>query len=464
MIAGKLEDIKKVISAEAGQSVDPQAEFCGLSIDSRTIEPENIFVAIDGEVHDGHRFIQQASDKGAALIIVEQGNRNPIPAEVKAVALIVEDTKLALRQLARWWKDKFDLKVIALTGTNGKTTSKEMIADALAQKYSVFRTPGNFNNLYGIPLSLCQLNDSYRVAVMELGMSYPGEIETLTKLVQPDIALITNIGPAHLETMGTIENITRAKFELLDNLRDDAVVILNLDDKILNQRYKTENHQKFGFAVNAEADLKPTGFSSNSFGRMIFNYDDQEIHLAIPGLHNLSNALAACAVAQQMNVPASNIKTALENYQSSNSRMQIVTAGKVTIIDDSYNANPTSMRYALQVLAQVETPGRKLAILGDMKELGKDEISMHQEVGQIFAELNLDRLITAGKLGMQIATGANYAGFDPQKTRTFLQTEEILEFIEKDLLDGDCVLVKASRAMQFDTIVRKIRQHFGEAN
>ena len=177
--------------------------------------------------------------------------------------------------------------MIALTGTNGKTTTKEMIAETLAQKYKVFRTPGNFNNLYGIPLSLCCLNKDYEVAVLELGMSYPGEIETLTKLVNPDIALITNIGPAHLETMGSIENIAKAKFELLDNLRDDALVILNLDDEILQKRFKSESHSKIGFAVKSDADVKPSGFSSNSFGRMIFNYENQEIHLTIPGLHNL---------------------------------------------------------------------------------------------------------------------------------------------------------------------------------
>ena len=158
------------------------------------------------------------------------------------------------------------------------------------------------------------------------------------------------------------------------------------------------------------------------------------------------------------------IKTALENYHSSNSRMQIVSAGKITIIDDSYNANPTSMRYALQVLSQVDVPGRRIAILGDMRELGKDEIGMHQEVGQIIADLKPDMLITAGRLGMQIAAGANYAGYDPQKTRTYIDTEEIFEFIENDLHEGDCVLVKASRAMQFDKIVDKIKQHFEEVD
>ena len=464
MIAGKLEEIVKVIDAELDSATELQTEFCGLSIDTRTIAARNIFVAIEGEVHDGHKFVSQAAEKGASVIIAERGNQHPIPENLKPKTVLVDDSKLALRQLGRWWKNKFDLKVVALTGTNGKTTTKEMIAETLAQKYKVFRTPGNFNNLYGIPLSLCKLDDSFEVAVLELGMSYPGEIETLTKLVNPDIALITNIGPAHLETMGSIENIAQAKFELLDNLRADALVILNLDDKILRSRFETEKHSKLGFAVNSAAEIKPAGFSSNSFGRMIFNYEEQEIHLAVPGLHNLYNALSACAVGRQMDIAPAEIKTALENYHSSNSRMQIVSAGAVTIIDDSYNANPTSMRFALQVLSQVDIPDRKIAILGDMRELGSDEVGMHQEVGRIIAELNPDMLITAGHLGMQIATGANYNGFDPQKTRTYIKTEDIFEFIDNDLHEGDCVLVKASRAMQFDKIVNKIKQHFGEVD
>ncbi len=464
MITGTLSDLGKVI---AGRPLSDQAQpvtYTGLSIDTRTLVEGNIFVAIKGASDDGHKYISKAQNSGAAAFIIQSGHENLIPAEIKERTFVAEDTHKALRDIAYWWRNKFNPKIVAVTGTNGKTTTKEMIADLLSGKYRVFRSPGNFNNLYGIPLSLCLLDESYEVCVLELGMSYPGEIALLTKTVRPDIALITNVGPAHLETMGSLENIAKAKFELFENSAKSTLKILNLDDPLLAERYELESEPRMSFAVYSEADVRPSGFSANSMGRMIFDYIDQNIHLRVSGLHNLYNALAACAVGKAFDLKPAEMKSALENFVSENSRMQIIKLKDIVVIDDSYNANPTSMGYALQVLHNMRFEGRRIAVLGDMKELGKDEVRLHQEIGQIIAELNPDILVTVGKLGMHIASQANLEGYDPASTRTYTSVKEAVEFLISELRSGDHVLIKASRAMGFDGIVTDLGNNLGGEN
>lgn len=464
MITGTLSDLGKVIAGRPLSDKARPVTYTGLSIDTRTLATDNLFVAIKGESDDGHKYIANAQSAGASAYVIQSGYEGQIPAEISECALVVEDTHKALRDIAQWWRDKFSPKIVALTGTNGKTTTKEMIADLLSRKYRVFRSPGNLNNLYGIPLALCLLDDSYEVCVLELGMSYPGEIAILTKIVRPDIALITNVGPAHLETMGSLENIAKAKFELFDNSAGSTLRILNIDDPLLAERYQSEEEPRMSFALNAEADVRPEEFSANSMGRMIFDYADQNIHLKVSGQHNLYNALAACAVGKAFDINPSDMKTALENFVSTNSRMQMINLKDIVVIDDSYNANPTSMGYALKVLGDMEVAGRRVAVLGDMKELGKDEVLLHQAIGNIIAELKPDLLITVGKLGMHIASQANLEGFDPGSTKTFMSASEAAEFLIPELRPGDHVLIKASRAMEFDKIVAQLKKTFGEEN
>jgi UDP-N-acetylmuramoyl-tripeptide--D-alanyl-D-alanine ligase len=464
VITGTLSDLGKVIAGRPLADKARPVTYTGLSIDTRTLVRENLFVAIKGESDDGHKYIAQAQSSGAAAYIIQSGYEAHVPAEIKECTLVVEDTHKALRDISFWWRKKFNPKIIAVTGTNGKTTTKEMIADLLSGNYRVFRSPGNFNNLYGIPLSLCLLDDSYEVCVLELGMSYPGEIAILTKIVRPDIALITNVGPAHLETMGSLENIAKAKFELFENSAESTLRILNLDDPLLARRYELEDGPRLGFAVYSEADVRPSGFSANSMGRMIFDYADQNIHLQVSGLHNLYNALAACAVGKAFNLETATIKSALENFRAKSSRMQIINLKDIVIIDDSYNANPTSMGYALKVLHDMRVEGRRIAVLGDMKELGKDEVGLHQEIGRIIAELKPDILVTVGKLGMHIASQANLEGYDSLSTRTYISAAEAAEFLISELRSGDHVLIKASRAMGFDKIVTELGKYLGEEN
>jgi UDP-N-acetylmuramoyl-tripeptide--D-alanyl-D-alanine ligase len=462
VITGKLHDLGKVIVGKPLSELLASAEYTGLSIDSRSLQRGSLFVAIEGVNVDGHEYLKQAYDSGAAGFVINAGKESHVPDNLKSITFSVEDTGVALRDIAQMWLNLFTPKVVAITGTNGKTTTKEMIADVLAQKYNVFRSPGNFNNLYGIPLSLCLMNDSYDICVLELGMSNPGEIEKLTRMVKPDIALITNIGPAHLETMGSIENIASAKFEILDNSDKTTLRIFNLDDPILANRFKRENSPKEGFSVYGDANTRPDNYSSNSLGRVIFNYKNQEIHLKVPGFHNLYNALAACAVGQVFDVEPADIKTALESYESTNSRMQVLECGGITIIDDSYNANPTSMKYALNVLRDLDTSGRRIALLGDMKELGIDEIRLHEEIGTVVAEVNPDILLVVGALGKHISSKALCDGFESEKIMTFDSTDNAEKFLLTNLQRGDVILVKASRAMGFDKIVNALKKQYGK--
>jgi len=457
MIAGPL---KALVAATGGRLLTDQAgeaQFTGLSLDSRSLQSGNIFIAIKGEKNAGHGFLASAAERGAAAFVIDADREGIMPPDLRMRALAVDDTRLALRQIALWWRKKFNFRSVAITGTNGKTTTKEMIAELLATKYRVFRTPGNLNNLFGIPLAFCLLDDTCEVGVFELGMSYAGEISVLTRLVEPEVAVITNIGPAHLETMGSLENIARAKFELLENCAAGTVRVLNLDDPFLARRFEIEKPPKIGYAVQAVAQVRPRSFSANSMGRMIFEYEQQSIHLPVPGMHNLYNALAACAVAQIFKIEPSAIKTSLESFQGRSSRMQIISLGHLTIVEDSYNANPTSMKYALQVLTEMRGGGRKLAVLGDMKELGRDEIAWHSEIGRYVAQVNPDFLITVGELAAQIAAQAVHEGYDANKSITCTTVEEALAYLLANCRSNDTILLKASRAMQFEKILAGLK-------
>ena len=279
MIEGNLKELAEVLSGSEITNLSDSVSFSGLSIDTRTIKEDNLFIAIIGENTDGHKYLEDAEQAGASGYVIEKSCQENVSEDVKKKSLIVEDTKKALRDISLWWKAKFNPEFVAITGTNGKTTTKEMTADVLSKKYKVLRSPGNYNNLYGIPLSLCLLDDTHEICVFELGMSFPGEIKALTGMINPNFVLITNIGPAHLETMGSIENIARAKFELLENCPKQATRILNIDDPILAKRFESEPSPKISYAVNAKADIMPSGFSSNSYGRII---SVSYTHLTLP--------------------------------------------------------------------------------------------------------------------------------------------------------------------------------------
>jgi len=461
MIKAALREIAEVAGAVSTAGEFGSHPATGVSIDSRTTVEGNLFIAIQGPTHDAHRFIDNALDAGASGVIAREGFRYE-GQHPDAKIIFVPDTFKAMHDLAKWWLDKFDIMKLAVTGTNGKTTTKEMIAAVLSRKFTTYRSPGNFNNLYGIPLAIFGLDSTVESAVFEFGMSTPGEIETLTRMFKPEYGLITNIDAAHLETMKSIDAIAKAKFELFDNMPDDGTVFLNLDNAWLKKRYETENRHKVGFGIENHDGLHPVDFGSNGSGCFKFVVEQiGDIHLHIPGIHNLYNAVAACAVGHELGVEPGEIKSALEDFSAIGMRMEIIELRGVKIINDAYNSNPASLRNALKTLVALDVSGKKIAVLGDMLELGKREGELHREVGEFIASLDVDMLLLSGKLARDILSGAESAGFDTGKVEYFASMDDLTEHLLELVVAGDAVLIKASRSMAFDKIVTALTSSLG---
>ncbi len=457
MIKAKLANIVSVINARGGTDKLKDIAFEGVSIDTRTIDKRNLFVAIRGQNNDGHKFISEAIRKGAAAVLAHE-SYVPLDESEKERIVFVSDTLAALHLLASWWLSQINALKIAVTGTNGKTTTKEMIARVLSRKYKVFRSPGNLNNLYGVPLSIFRMDKSCEVAVFEFGMSTPGEIATLTKLVQPNYGVITNIEAAHLETMLTVEAIAAAKFELPDNMPENGNIFLNIDNKYLRERFSVEKKNRHSFGIREESDFTPERFELNGTGCAKFSIASAgDINLHIPGLHNLYNAIAAVAVGSVAGVRKEDIRTALESFKPVEMRMETVEVAGVTIINDSYNANPSSMKFALETLGGIKSSGRKIAVLGDMFELGEHTKEMHREVGFHASKYRPDFLLTCGRLAENISQGAAEGGCPPQVLKHFASRDEVSVWLLGEVLPGDIVLIKASRGMQFDKIAARLR-------
>ncbi|HEX7401849.1 MAG TPA: UDP-N-acetylmuramoyl-tripeptide--D-alanyl-D-alanine ligase [candidate division Zixibacteria bacterium] len=466
----KLNELKRVVDGETPESsLKGDQLLRGISIDSRKVDPNNIFVAIPGEKFDGHSFIGDAVSKGAKAVVIDREKKNIVPPEVygKTTVILVSDTKKALRDVAFWYRSKFNLPVVAVTGTNGKTTTKDMIAQVLSSKFQVLKSPESYNNLIGVPLTLFQLNPGYEALVLELGMSSPGEISILTKIVQPQIGVITNIGPAHLESMQSMERIAKAKFELPDNMPSPKTLVLNADDRILAKRIaRTQPEEKVvSFGVKKKADFIADRIEANGNGYISFRVNkNTQVKLSLLGWHNVYNALVAFSVGYLLGVEESKIKERLESFSPSRLRMELVTIDNVRIINDSYNANPVSMEKALETLKNMKTFGRKIAVLGDMLELGEGEMDFHLELGRKAAKSGVNLLITIGELGRFIGEGAREAGWSDSDVINFENNQEASLYLLENLKEGDLVLVKGSRKMRTEEIVFSLKSQYGRQN
>lgn len=457
MIRITLTELLKVTSGKLlKENIMPQQEIQGVSIDSRTIQKGNLFVAIKGENHDGHKFIPQAIKKGASLVVAEKKciddlkNRNtPI--------VVAEDNKKVLYDLALWYRKKFDLPTIAITGSNGKTTTKEMASAVLSKRFKVLKSPKSYNNLIGIPLTLFEMSPETDILVLELGMSSPGEIAKLTKLTQPDWGVITNIGIAHLEFMKSLENIAKAKFELLDNMGNDKTSILNVDDKLLQERIGKEKGKVITFGIENNADYQTTSIQLNENGYPRFQVNNRtNLNLKLLGKYNIYNALVAFALGTKFGIDQESIKQSLEGYKPAKLRMEASRAKEINLINDAYNANPVSMRHALETLAQLQTPGRKIAVLGDMLELGEKSDKFHLKVGETVGQLDIDYLLLRGDFSKEVANGAKQKGMNSKKVEIFEQNKQISSWLFDNLKKGDAVLFKASRKMKFEEITEEL--------
>ncbi len=423
-------------------------DFCGISSDTRSLQPGNLYIAIRGEQFDGHQFVADAAKKGAAAVLVAHAVDYPIP------QLIVDDTILALGTLAKHWRNRFSLPLIGVTGSNGKTTLKNMLAAILRaachnQAEHVLATEGNLNNNIGLPLNLVRLNEEHRYAVLEMGMNHFGEIEYLTKLAKPTVAIINNAAEAHLEGVNDVAGVAKAKGEIFLGLSENGIAILNRDDAHFN--YWLEligQHRHFSFGLDHPADVTAV---YNVGQPITIKTPKGDITVALPllGKHNVMNALAATAATLAVGVELAAIKAGLENVKPAPGRMhQYILANHAKVIDDTYNANPFSLQAAVNTLATFS--GTTILVLGDMKELGPDAKQFHYDAGQKIQAAGIEYLFTFGNL-----SAATTEGFG-QNAQHFTERDKLIAALLPHLKNEVTVLVKGSRSMQMEKIIAGI--------
>ena len=423
-----------------------------ITTDSRQAAKGCLFVAIPGERVDGHDFIPSVFEKGALAVLSEKELENPAGPYIQ-VASSLE----AVKGIAEYYRQQLDIKVVGITGSVGKTSTKEVIASVLAQKYNVLKTLGNFNNELGLPLTVFRLRDEHQIAVLEMGISHFGEMHRLAKVARPDICVITNIGQCHLEFLKDRDGILRAKTEIFDFLKEDGCIILNGDDDKLDTIEEVKGIKPIFFGVEGQKPVYADEIESQGFRgiscRIHTPQGEFTALIPIPGRHMVYNALAGTAVGCTYGLTLEQIKQGIETLQSVSGRFHIIETGRYTVVDDCYNANPVSMKASLDVLK--EAKGRKVAVLGDMGELGTDEAALHAEVGTHAGTCGIDALYCAGPLCEHLAKAAKEA--DPKlEIRHFADRESLMAELPKLLQDGDQILVKASHFMEYGKIVEML--------
>jgi len=457
--------VDAVLKATGGELLakGKDQRFLGISTDSRTLRPGELFLALVGENFDGHQFVEQAASSGAAGVVVALKEGETLDTQALQIPVIgVTDTLRAFGELASFWRGRYSIPVVAITGSNGKTTTKEMVATILSQSWKVLKNHGTFNNLVGVPLTLLQLDITHEAAVVEMGMNQPGEIERLTEIVQPSVGMITNIQPAHLEGLGDLDSIQAAKGTLFAGMATTGTIVVNRDDpRVLNEASRFSGRQvRFSARGEpAEVSLARVLGVDEEGSRFLLRLPEEtlEIRLPVLGLHHIKNALAAVAVAWALNLPTSTIVTALGNFQPVDKRMEVLTLpGDIHLINDTYNANPGSMAAALETLMQVKQQGRAFAVLGDMLEMGEESAALHNQVGRIAAEEGVDHLLAMGKQASHLLAGAAEGGMARDQLTEAGNHEEIATQVHRLLAAGDWVLVKGSRGMRMEKVVEAL--------
>lgn len=470
MIELSVAEIVRACGGETMSGLSDIATFTSISTDSRTVSPGDLFVALRGLRYDGHDFLTSVVDKGAMGIIAAKDAKNPflkrIPEQYVHVTLIVvDDTLRAYHEIARLACRKIGAKVVAVTGSTGKTTTKDMIASILGGLGKTAASQENFNNEIGLPATILAADDNTEYLVLEMGMRGPGQIAELTKIAKPHVGVITNVSFTHYELLGSAENIAFAKAELAAGVRENGWVILNAADAWSEKIKKLTTAKILTFGTTEDADLMATNIRTDSTVRASFQLEvkavaetnEMTIKLNLPGLHNVENALAAAAACFALGATSEEIKTGLEKTMPPANRMNILeSASGTVIIDDTYNASPASMAAAIAALAETEGK-RKIAILGDMLELGEISAEAHGELGKRCAEAKIDLLIAAGEHAYDIAEGAVGAGMPEDKVIHVGSGDEAARMIKAESKPGDVVLVKASRALAFERIVECIK-------
>ncbi len=456
---GEIFMIKKTLAQIAqmanGEKLDPQFQNVvieGVSIDTRTISPGNLYIPIIGETFNGHQFVDSAIDNGAAAVLWGSDQPNP-PQQIPVI--FVKDTLEALQTLAKNYRDELSIKVVGITGSNGKTTTKDMVTAVLSTNLRVQKTEGNFNNHIGLPLTLLRLKEDTEVAVLEMGMSAFGEIEFLTLLARPNVAVITNIGESHMMDLGSREGIAKAKLEIVDGLAKDGLLIYHGDEPLLTERVKAMDIHTTTFGESTKNDLFPLSIKQESEGTYfsINEQENKEFYVPVLGKHNVNNAMAAIEVARHFGLSWDQIESGLQQIKITNMRLELIEGVNGTkLINDAYNASPLSMKAAISLVHDLKTSGKKIVVLGDMLELGDKENEYHEEVGRFIQPDKVDYVFTYGTLGEHIANGAK-EHFPEERVSAFQDKENLIEALRNLLSEEDILLVKGSRGMKLEEVI-----------
>lgn len=434
----------------------------GVSTDSRTVRPDELFVPLRGERFDGHDYLEAACDRGVGVVVAERRwlEGHALPAGVVGIA--VDDTLKALGDLASYHRQRFAIPVVAVTGSNGKTTTKEMLAAILEQTGPGLKTDGNLNNLIGLPQMLFRLNGSHRWAVLEMGMSAFGEIDRLAEITRPDVGIITNAYPAHLETLGSVEGVARAKGELFLRLPAEGCAVFNADDPLIARCPSPEGVRRVSFGLrNADVTAETVENLGRNGQRFILRFPTASVpvNLHAFGRHNIANALAAAAAAHVLGVPPETIARGLGEFSPYARRFNLEEVGEVVLIDDSYNANPASMAAALTTLREIREGHRAVAVLGDMLELGDGTEEAHRQLG-LLAATCVDRLYVMGGMAGIVAAGALEGGLAEDAVTVATSHDAIVADLRRTTAAGDFILVKGSRGLAMDRVAEKMREVF----
>ena len=445
-------EVSAALGAEPETEVSPSLEFARVAIDSRRAAAGDLFVALRGERHDGNRFTAAAVEAGAEGVV---GEDRPFEGRDRIAFWAVSDGRAALQDLAAFHRRRLDVRVVGVTGSNGKTTTKELIASVLSQGYPTARTRGNLNNQIGVPLTLLEVEPEHRWAVVEMGMNQPGEIAPLARISAPDIAVVTNVAASHLEGLGSIEAVLEEKLDLARALGPEGLFVYHGDQPMLREGAASIQCRRLSYGLHPTNDLAPEEWSLDEDGRGSFRLDGRTFRLRLTGKHNIVNALAAVAVGREAGLPVGAIAGGVAEPDALPLRMQLERWGEVVALVDCYNANPDSVVSAAATLSTLAGARRRIAVLGEMLELGASSGEWHEWVGRELAKGAVDLVVTVGPAAARIAKGAEDAGL---ATRRFDSRREAEEWLVENVASGDAILFKASRGAELETVVKPVRE------
>ncbi|HEV2350026.1 MAG TPA: UDP-N-acetylmuramoyl-tripeptide--D-alanyl-D-alanine ligase [Terriglobia bacterium] len=456
-----LEEVAAILGSSAGEGGRVAG---GCSIDSRTVQPGELFFAIRGPRLDGHAYVAQALARGAVGAIVEKRSIVSLPPALCSSLIVVADTTAALQKLALAVRRKWGGRLVAITGSAGKTTTKEMTAALLSQRFSVLKSPGNLNNDYGLPLALLQLEPSHQVAVVELAMSAPGEIASLSQIAEPQVGVVTNVAPAHLQFFDSVESIAAAKRELIENLPGDGIAVLNHDDPRVRRFGEGFGGRVVTFGLEPGAVIRGVDLQQNGERGTNFKVEAKgiktEFKLNLPGRHNVKNALAAIATSSLFDIPLPALQEGLARLQTLHQRSEVLTlAGGITVLNDSYNSNPLALEMMLDTLAAWPTVGRRIVVAGEMLELGPASKELHREAGRRCMKSKVEWLLTVQGDAQFMLEGALEAGLPAHRGRFFSTSEEAGNYCLSLGRKGDVILVKGSRGVHLEKVIRLLQSN-----